>query len=63
MTTRQPSRALVGHCPACGRVCIVENDYESWPLVTCKCGETMGTTALANARVLERDFVVRVVTS
>jgi hypothetical protein len=38
MTTRQPARALVGNCPTCGALIIVENNGETWPLVTCRCG-------------------------
>lgn len=53
-STRQPERVLVGHCPECGRVVVVENHHESWPLVTCACGWRDGTTAIRNGRLYER---------
>lgn len=36
--TRQPERVLLGHCPECKRVVVVENNLETWPLVECACG-------------------------
>ena len=45
--TRQPARVLVGHCPECQRVVLVENNRETWPLVECKCGWRGGTSAVA----------------
>lgn len=59
--TQQPTRVLVGHCPECGRVCVVENDYRSWPLVHCACGWTGATTGVRNGHLYERDGVLRTV--
>lgn len=54
--TLQASRLVAGHCPECGAVCAVLNDYETWPLVECACGWAGATTALANRVRLERNF-------
>jgi len=44
----QPSRMLVGFCPAhdCDRIIAVTNHGETWPLLTCACGWHGGTNAL-----------------
>ena len=44
----QPPRVIVGHCPDCGAVLVVENWHESWPLVECECSWTGATTSIAN---------------
>lgn len=54
--TLQPERALVGHCPECGRVCVVVNNHGGWPLVKCSCGWVDGTTALVNRARRDRGW-------
>ena len=56
--TRQPERVIVGHCPDCLRVIIVENNHEMWPVVHCFCGWSGGTSAVINRRRYEREGVV-----
>jgi hypothetical protein len=56
---RQPYRVVVGHCPKCERVLVVENSYEVWPLVVCKCGWEGATTAIDHAARYEHDGVVK----
>ena len=51
---RQPSRVIVGHCPRCGRVIVVENNYEIWPLVICACDWSGMTTEVARRARYER---------
>lgn len=46
--TRQPARVLVGHCPECRDALVVENNYEVWPLVYCRCGWVGPTTDVEN---------------
>lgn len=45
---RQPARVIVGHCPDCAAVLVVENNYEVWPLVRCRCGWGGDTHAISN---------------
>lgn len=52
---RQPARVIVGHCSACWRVLVVENEYEVWPYVVCECGWHGGTDEIANRIRYERD--------
>lgn len=52
--THQPERAITGNCPACGRLCIVFNNHESWPLVECACAWHGPTTSLLNHARAER---------
>lgn len=55
--TRQPERVLVGHCPNCMRVVVIENHYETWPLATCQCGWFGwggGTNGVKNGKLYER---------
>lgn len=52
--TRQPSRTVVGYCPACWRVVAVENEYETWPLVHCACGWVGDTLEVVNRMRFER---------
>lgn len=56
MTNRihQPERAIMGHCPDCKRVIIVENNREVWPLVECECGWTGGIPGVINRIRMER---------
>ncbi len=56
--TRQPSRVVVGHCPECSRVIVIENEYDVWPPATCVCGWADSTGAIANRVRYERDGVV-----
>ena len=51
---RQPVRALVGNCPECGRVVVVENNGESWPWLTCECGGQGDTGWLEGGTFYER---------
>lgn len=55
---RQPYRVIVGHCPKCLRVLVVENHYETWPLVRCKCEWEGTTTQIHNAVRYELDGIV-----
>jgi hypothetical protein len=50
----QPERAIVGHCPACLRVVMIENNHEVWPPIRCECGWHGDTTELRNKRRFER---------
>lgn len=52
--TLQPERVLLGHCPECERVVLVQNNRETWPLVRCACGWVGGTTDVANRTRYER---------
>lgn len=52
--THQPSRVIVGHCPECSEVVVVFNNYEVWPIVSCKCGWRGATTQIRNHTRLER---------
>jgi hypothetical protein len=52
---RTPARVLVGNCPACLRVIVIENNYEAWPLASCSCGWLDGTSAVLYGRVYQRD--------
>lgn len=54
---RQPSRVIVGHCPACNLVLVVENEYEVWPWVVCRCGWGGGTDEIWNRVRYERGAV------
>ena len=47
---RQPERVIVGTCPSCVRVLVVENNHEVWPYVECACGWGGATTDIANKR-------------
>jgi len=51
---RQPSRVIVGHCPACRLVLVVENEYGVWPYVECACGWQGDTQAIENRARYER---------
>lgn len=56
---RQPARVIVGHCPACRAVLVIENNYEVWPYIRCGGCEWHGDTlAVANSVRYERDGVV-----
>ena len=44
----QPARVIVGHCPACSAVLVVQNNYETWPYVQCRCGWGGTTHEVAN---------------
>ena len=46
--TLQPGRFAAGNCPTCGRVVLVLNNGESWPLIACKCGWRGGIGDQAN---------------
>lgn len=46
--TRQPLRVVVGHCPSCARVCVIENHHETWAPAQCACGWAGATTELDN---------------
>jgi len=50
----QPARVIVGHCPECLRVVVIENNHEAWPAVQCQCGWGGATTQLRNKRRHER---------
>lgn len=52
--THQPERVIAGNCPACGRLCVVFNNHESWPLVDCTCGWSGPTTSVLNHTRLDR---------
>lgn len=49
--TYSASRVLAGHCPECGKVLVVFNDGESWPLVACSCGWRGATTEFPSVRL------------
>lgn len=53
--TYQPARVIVGHCPECKNTVVIFNDYETWPLVRCKCGWSGATTDIDNHIRLERE--------
>lgn len=55
--TYTAKRVLMGHCPDCGNVVVVFNDYESWPLIACTCGWTGDTLSILNRRRLEEGWV------
>lgn len=55
--TRQPARVLVGHCKSCGDVLVVENNFETWPLVYCRCGWVGATTDMQNRVRYENDWI------
>lgn len=57
-TTHQPSRMVAGHCPDCGAVVCIFNEYGVWPPVVCKCGWAGGTTEIVNHVRLERGSVL-----
>lgn len=52
--TLQAERVVAGNCPTCGRVVIIPNNYEVWPLVKCSCGAIFPTTAISNRVRVER---------
>lgn len=54
--THQPERVVAGNCPDCGRVCVVFNNHEVWPLVVCCCGWTGATTDVRRHTRLEREW-------
>lgn len=45
---RQPARVIVGHCPDCSQVLVVENNFEGWPWIECRCGWGGDTQEVAN---------------
>ena len=51
--TYTAERVLVGNCPECGRVCVVFNDRETWPVVACPCGWRADTLSLDNRHRIE----------
>ena len=51
---RQPARVIVGHCPECRAVLVIENNYEVWPYVECSCGWHGDTQAVDNRARYER---------
>jgi hypothetical protein len=51
---RQPKRVIVGHCPECGEVLVIENGGEVWPYVDCVCGWGGTTQEVANRARYER---------
>lgn len=55
--THQPQRVIAGHCPTCRSVVVVFNNFETWPLVECRCGWAGGTTEIDNHTRLEADGV------
>ena len=57
--TRQPERVLLGHCPVCGRVVVVENHHEVWPLVNCRCGWDGATDEIADYVRYENHGIIR----
>jgi hypothetical protein len=54
----QPARVIVGHCPACALVLVVQNGGETWPYVECSCGWAGATDAIANRARFERGGVL-----
>lgn len=58
MAIEQPARVIIGHCPECGKVLIVTNNYEVWPLVECHCGWISDTQAIKNRARYERGGIV-----
>lgn len=56
----QPSRVIVGHCPACARVIVITNEFESWPYVECVCSFKLDTTSIAHHARFEREGVVQI---
>lgn len=50
----QPSRVITGNCPQCGRVLVITNELEAWPLVECSCEWRGGTDALDEYHRAER---------
>jgi endogenous inhibitor of DNA gyrase (YacG/DUF329 family) len=46
--TEQPARILVGHCPQCGDPVLIQNNFEMWPLVYCRCGFVGDTWSIVN---------------
>lgn len=52
--THTPARVIVGHCPDCRGVLVVENNYEVWPLVYCCCGWVGATDKVENRARYER---------
>lgn len=50
----QPTRVIVGHCPACSRVLVIENDGEAWPFVDCECGWGGTTLDIADRVIVAR---------
>lgn len=55
---RQPARVIVGHCPRCSLVLVVENFGEVWPYVECSCGWHGDTLAIVNRARFERGGVL-----
>lgn len=55
---RQPLRVIVGHCPECERVIVVENDGGVWPYVVCSCEWHGDTSAIVNRARFERGGVL-----
>lgn len=52
----QPARLIVGWCPECGRLVVIHNDHEVWPLAKCDCGWVSGTGGLVDQARFERDY-------
>lgn len=57
--THTATRVVVGHCPDCGRVVVVFNNLESWPLAVCSCGWHGAMTEIHNATRYEQGIVDR----
>lgn len=56
--TRQPERVIVGFCPKCKSVVLVENHHEMWPLANCHCGWTGTTMEIARRQRFENGGLI-----